>query len=415
MAARSAARASTNSSPSVGGVLSRTSVSGTDSFEPEYVRLRRPVDGRRWVLDRPSFLRIFVEDERAVRWKIPDYGLSNGIALVCKAIYGWEFPHLFRGTPTKLPDLEEILPEFPTYVRRARSKGFVLTPEAFKAAFVDSNFTQGEAKAEFGISHQAMIWAVKHYKEFAPALLKKRGRMISARRIAAEAFFPQAKLERLLARGLTVEEIAAELGVGASLVLIDLRHHGIARSRGNVSQWLDSLSQPELDALALVNQEMGALTGDAAHDFPVLLETYQRLMALADIVKLSKATLRALQSRGELPKAALTFSSNRAEMRLSRTLTAAGIEHTRLFAFFKNWQADFAWPEKKLMVEVDGEYHRKDAETKKRDARKTKKARQLGYRVLRFTIEQVDGELPMVIHKIAEVLGHELPPSLQQA
>lgn len=382
-------------------------------FEPSYVRLLRPVDGRRWVLDRPSFLRIFVKDTRAVRWKIPDYGLSNGIALVCKAIYGWEFPHLFRGTPTKLPDLAEILPEFPTYVRRARSKGFVLSRESFQAAFVDSDLTQEEAKERFGIAHQSMIRAVKLYREFSGQLKAKQARLISARKLSAEPFFPQEELERRLSAGMSVEEVAADLGVGSSLVLMDLRHHGIAQSSGNASHWLDSLSQPELDALSLVNPAMGALIGDAATDFPAMVETYQRLAELAALLKASWSTLKALQVRGELPKAALTFAANAQEMRLSRALTAAGIPHTRLLCFHKNWQADFAWPEKKLMVEVDGEFHRKCGTTKKRDARKARKAKQLGYRVLRFTTEQVDRELPTVVRRIAGALGCALPRSLR--
>ena len=66
------------------------------------------------------------------------------------------------------------------------------------------------------------------------------------------------------------------------------------------------------------------------------------------------------------------------------------------------------------MVEVDGgEWHRRCQKTKARDARKTKKAQELGYTVLRFTTDEVDRKLPTVIHKIAQELGHELPLSLQ--
>jgi len=399
----------------MGGVISRTSNEGTGCFEPRYVRLRRPVRQRRWVLDRPSFIRVYAEDPRPVYKKAKLYGLSDGISLTCKAVYGWEFPELFRGNPTKLPDLEDILPDEPTWVRRDRSKGFILSKASFKRIFVDSNLTQEQAKVAFGVSHQALIRAVKTYKQFSDDLAVKHGRLLSASKRNEEAFFPKNLLETEVSRGLSAVEIADQLGVGESIVLMDMRHHGISAHTHGTMSWISRLTDTEYKALAALCPQVSKLSTDPAKAFASLVEAYQRLMSLASAVKQSGSFMQALIERGEIEKSHLTFSANRREMRLSRALTAAGIPHRRLFCFFKNWQADFAWPEKKLLVEVDGEFHRKCEKTKARDRRKAKKAKELGYRVVRFTTKQIDKALPTVIKRIASELGHELPASLQSA
>jgi len=367
------------------------------------------------VLDRPSFLRIFVEDERAVRWKIPDYGLSNGIALTCKAIYGWEFPRLFRGTPERLEDLDEVLPSSPTWIRQEGTKGFLLSKESFEGIYVASNLSWSEARQVYGVSHQVMVRAVQAYgEEFSDRLSVKKGRHISAGKRKPETFFPKEALVGLLDDGLSCNQIAARLGVGESVVSVDLHHHGIARNTVGSLSWLTVLSGEEMKALEVLNPAISVLPEDEQESFGVLVETYQRVISLSTRLKRAESALRSAVEQGSVERRHLTFSTNRAEMRLSRALIAAGIQHRRLLAFYKNWQADFAWPEGKLLVEVDGDWHRKDAATKGRDKRKEKKAKELGYRVLRFTTEDVYKRLPTVVRGIAEALGHELPESLRR-
>jgi very-short-patch-repair endonuclease len=332
---------------------------------------------------------------------------------MCKAVYGWEYPHLFRGTPERLPDLDEILPDSPTWIRRPKSKGFVISRESFKEIFVNSDLTQDETRDKFGISHQALVCAVKEYPEFEQDMLRKRGRLLSASKKAPEPFFAKITLVALSAEGLSLQEMAKRLRVGDSIVEMDLHHHGISRSSGHLLSWLDLLTDGEHEALVALNPAMRELPADFQEAFEVLVETYQRLIGLSDRLKLSGSTLRSLVHSKEVEREHLTFAVNRAEMRLSRALMAVGIRHRRLFCFWKNWQADFAWPDHKLMVEVDGEYHQKCETTKARDKRKTKKAKELVYRVIRVTKEDVERRLPTVMRKIAGALGHELPASFQ--
>jgi very-short-patch-repair endonuclease len=64
--------------------------------------------------------------------------------------------------------------------------------------------------------------------------------------------------------------------------------------------------------------------------------------------------------------------------------------------------ADFAAPSRKLIVEVGGGYH---CERTKADSSRDEKLRRLGWRVLRFTADEVLAELPGVVEAIRNELS----------
>lgn len=65
-----------------------------------------------------------------------------------------------------------------------------------------------------------------------------------------------------------------------------------------------------------------------------------------------------------------------------------------------NFILDFYCPSSKLVVEVDGEIHA--CQTEYDDSRTTKLA-EYGYKVLRFTNEQVMNDLPKILAEIRRV------------
>ena len=80
------------------------------------------------------------------------------------------------------------------------------------------------------------------------------------------------------------------------------------------------------------------------------------------------------------------------ESLLDRKIDEAGLpKPVREFRFFKSrrWRSDFAWPESKLLVEVEGGIWVKGAHTRgahfTRDCYKYNYASILGYTLLRFT------------------------------
>ena len=70
-----------------------------------------------------------------------------------------------------------------------------------------------------------------------------------------------------------------------------------------------------------------------------------------------------------------------------------------------NFILDFYCPACKLVVEVDGEIHNYQID---RDRARTSKLEEYGYKVLRFSNEQVSNRLPEVLAEIKRVA---LPPS----
>jgi very-short-patch-repair endonuclease len=71
------------------------------------------------------------------------------------------------------------------------------------------------------------------------------------------------------------------------------------------------------------------------------------------------------------------------------------------------WRADFAWPEQKILVEIEGGIYTQGRHTRgagfQEDCIKTNAAALLGFRVFRFTIPMVQSG--MAIDTVREALG----------
>lgn len=65
--------------------------------------------------------------------------------------------------------------------------------------------------------------------------------------------------------------------------------------------------------------------------------------------------------------------------------------------------ADFICIEKKLVIEVDGGYHN-SMEQQQNDEIRTADINKMGYSVIRFSNEEVECQLPIVIIKIKNIL-----------
>ena len=72
-----------------------------------------------------------------------------------------------------------------------------------------------------------------------------------------------------------------------------------------------------------------------------------------------------------------------------------------------NYIADFAANEPKLVVEIDGDTH---AGNENYDARRTETLRREGYRVVRFTNDDVMTSLDSVLEDLARIIDDRLAP-----
>ena len=89
-----------------------------------------------------------------------------------------------------------------------------------------------------------------------------------------------------------------------------------------------------------------------------------------------------------------------AEQRLWRELRKLGL-NIRRQAPIGPYAADFAFHSARLVIEVDGGIHERIAEVAARDQARTEWLESQGYRVLRFTNNQVANDVGAVVREIA--------------
>ncbi len=117
------------------------------------------------------------------------------------------------------------------------------------------------------------------------------------------------------------------------------------------------------------------------------------------------------QSRQQL-KRHILLTQRAHEMRLQLTPSEAalwvaisrkqlGVAFRRQVLIGNRYVADFLAPSAKLVVEVDGGYHRQRVTA---DARRTRVLERLGYRVLRLDAELVVRQLPLAVEAVRKAL-----------
>lgn len=346
---RSAARASTSSSRTKAGAKSEPSRSEIESLDPvEWLWLERPElwKGTRKLLSERSFVRIFIEEQRTQAEQMARYGISYGVLTRCRKLYG---------------------PLYASQLKMLRSRN--------------------HSRAMRGNRHGRASKGIKR-----PHKIK--------------TLLPRDKLEALVRQGLKDVEIARRLKTTEYHVRRNIKHYEIQRDflLPPKLQHLSTAEVARLEALAPGFTEAAQRFYEEPEAFfNTIYQAMTGLVTLVDELR-SFAPSHAYYVRaGLIPKSHVCWSLNRAEMLLSRALLDAGVPHQREFCFFKNWRADFFFPPDRLLVEVDGEFHRKDKTTKARDRRKTAKAKELGYRLLRFTTDEVTQETGRVVSEIEAV------------
>lgn len=72
---------------------------------------------------------------------------------------------------------------------------------------------------------------------------------------------------------------------------------------------------------------------------------------------------------------------------------------------FGRFSLDFAWPHKKLCIEIDGEQHQRFADYKARDERKDAELEKAGWKVLRLSWREVCAEPKKYIYLANEFIS----------
>jgi len=333
------------SSPPTAGAPSLVSVSETDSsFQPKWVRVVRPGlwQGSRWLLTEESFVRIFITEQRPQTEQMAKYGVSYSALTCCRKLYG---------------------PSYAAELRALRSKNH-------------SRVMRGNTRGSFGAGVKRPH-PIRH-------------------------LLPRERLEELVRRGLKDVVIARELNTTEHHVRRNIKHFEIQRDflLPPRLQHLEVEEVAHLERLAPGFKAAAQRFYVAPHEFFQLLYLgMAKLSLLVDDLRSFAPSHRYYVGHGLIPRDHIAWSLNRHELRLSLALLDAKVPHRREICFFKNWRADFCLPGR-LMIEVDGAFHTKDAATKRRDRRKLKKAEALGYKVVRFPTRRIDTDLDGVVAEI---------------
>jgi very-short-patch-repair endonuclease len=92
---------------------------------------------------------------------------------------------------------------------------------------------------------------------------------------------------------------------------------------------------------------------------------------------------------------------SRAERRLLTAIRRAGLPEPTVNVRVGTWEVDLLWLDRRVAVEVDGYSSHSSPRAFKRDRRKTAELEDAGFRVLRFSADQVRDEIDVVMDRIA--------------
>jgi len=316
--------------------------------------------------------------------------------------------HYRRKMTTRLPCVR-ILPA----IKKRRA---VLREDIFVKYVIHKGLTREQLRKNFGVSYNTLNTSLEYYKDKYAAGLRRlkheryalamKGNQRGHKDRPATTL-PREKLETMLKRGYGLYELATELKTSAWFVRENIRRYGLKMNKKLPYKMQDI----DLDFLQRLKALVPGIR-DAAENyyndphrfFTQLHLCFVRLNELVWFVHSFKKPHAHFIAKGHIPRDHINWSSNRAEMRLSMGLLDAEIPHQREIVVAKKYIVDFLFPAERLIVEVDGAFHRRDTPTQRRDKRKTTALHRNGFRLLRVTDDEVYKNLPDVVQRVKQAL-----------
>jgi very-short-patch-repair endonuclease len=225
--------------------------------------------------------------------------------------------------------------------------------------------------------------------------------------------FPQQEFLEIVRKGYGVWQIAKELGTSEFLVRRNLHFYSVKLSKKTAMsgvQAIRKLQMGELDKICPGLSEMPIESSQERQEF--LLKAYRTyLKCLTDawfLKDLCLSHFRYATEKLKLPLEEISWSDRRHEVELAMELLNVKIPFYREYPIpnYGKRRADFAIVGTNLLIEIDGDYHKKP-DDEKRDLDLVK----MGYRVIRFPVLQVRHEMASVVKSIQSHISLPLPPS----
>jgi very-short-patch-repair endonuclease len=121
---------------------------------------------------------------------------------------------------------------------------------------------------------------------------------------------------------------------------------------------------------------------------------YHKPMSNQQKEKLRQAPLR------QVPAVSATVI----EMKMMEVLDAMGLKYEYQYVI-ENWITDFALPDKKLVIECDGDYWHSLPKAMIQDGLKFRRLRELGWKYIRFSESNIEKDLPLCQETIKLVIS----------
>jgi len=294
--------------------------------------------------------------------------------------------------------------------------------------FVEYVIRQGLTREQLRLRHDLTVswhmWnaSMAYYKtKYAKEIQQRKHEHYSSalkgnqhgRKLQPAILLPKEKLQTLLERGYGVYEIATMLETSAWFVRESAKHHRLKTNKRLPYKIQDT----DLELMRQLEMLVPGITGCAENYyqdphafFSNLYLAFTRLNELVWFVKEFKKPHAHYIEKNIIPRDHICWSTNRAELRLSMGLLGKKIAHLRQVAVHRNILVDFLFPGTRLVVEVDGEFHRKDTATRRRDHRREMLLKGQKYQVLHFSDVEVYMQLPQVLRRIQQALSEVSNP-----
>jgi len=306
-------------------------------------------------------------------------------------------------------------------VERGRRK--VFDEESF-VLIMNEGITDAEVVRRYGVSRHVINTSKKYYKEKYGDLIKSSKRLNYRRSMMGNqrgkkeqpaVVIPKEELEKSLRDGWSLSELARKFDTTEWFVRQNIQFHELKKPTGVLPYKLQDTDLVYLERLEVLTPGLLEATKnyyDKPHEFFKLLYlAFIKVNEQLWFIKELANGHRYRREQNEVPRDHICWSTNRGELFLSLGLLERNIAHERQFILYRNYMVDFFLPSANLLVEVDGDYHRKDKKTKERDAKKEKIIQEKGFLLLRVTDKEVLTSLGDVLDQIEVIISKELSQS----
>lgn len=239
------------------------------------------------------------------------------------------------------------------------------------------------------------LTSVKHY-QYSMAL---RGNT-HGKKSKPSILIPQDKLLPMINSGKKLSVIAKELHTSEYAVRTSVKFYGIDQS-GELPYSLQNIDTEYLNLLeifvpGLLDAAKNYYDNPGAY-YDKLYLGYLNINQIIWFIKEQASGHRYYQQKKKIPKNHICWNSNQAEMILALALLDEHIQHIRQYNYFKNYQADFFFPQANLILEIQGTIH-KFPSIQLMDNQKKQMIEKLGINYMEVKAQEIFTNLPTVLN-----------------